>query len=650
MSKHLLRILIGVALLSLSPVFYGNNPETSEFALDLDDDGRVLPLTDGLLAIRYLFGFEGDALAADAIGESAERVSGDAIYDYTEIHRGALDIDLDGQVTALTDGVLLVRYLFGFESESLTSKALSENATRTSADDVVAALDAMIDRDGDSVINSRDFFPDNAAEWFDTDLDGIGNNTDIDDDGDGVEDLVDAFPLDRLESLDTDLDGIGNHTDLDDDNDGVSDDNDWAPLDASESQDSDGDGIGDQFDPDDDNDSIPDSLDLAPLDSGLSRSTRFNFSSSSSLGLSTELVDVTEASDGAFYKRSRKSEKFGLTSDNISNIISFDSDGNLLSSPISSSATLFVAEAQLSPNKEFLYLLTSAHIQGAIDGLDDEECSIYRIRLQDQTFTCLLLTQDGDIEPSLLIPNYRSDFGRGAMDFRADGAAVMQGFNWNRILPANVSGGTNSTMAWFMSADGDLTPLRTDDYHYVTGVAWVDDTHFLSVEQPVIYISGPQPDGRMVVWDASTLEVVLYIEKSEEGWGISTSGGISKTADILHVGRLEIDTKSLTAKSSSRDSYVVVSADRELSLQLGSTSCPEVASGRASKWFIDDIPFDGPDQGIWLELSECETDINALKYDKQSGSGTDIKYRPLAFSKLYPSQKSNAVCIHTHLG
>ena len=31
------------------------------------------------------------------------------------------------------------------------------------------------------------------------------------------------------------------------------------------------------------------------------------------------------------------------------------------------------------------------------------------------------------------------------MDFRADGAAVMQGFNWNRVLPANVSGGTNST-------------------------------------------------------------------------------------------------------------------------------------------------------------------------------------------------------------
>ena len=56
---------------------------------------------------------------------------------------------------------------------------------------------------------------------------------------------------------------------------------------------------------------------------------------------------------------------------------------------------------------------------------------------------------------------------------------------------------------------------------------------------------------------------------------------------------------------------------------------------RGSKWFVDDIPFDGPNEGVWLELSDCETDVNAFKYDKQSGSGTDIKYRPLAFSGRY---------------
>ena len=31
------------------------------------------------------------------------------------------------------------------------------------------------------------------SEWFDADLDGLGNNSDDDDDGDGVIDSVDAF-------------------------------------------------------------------------------------------------------------------------------------------------------------------------------------------------------------------------------------------------------------------------------------------------------------------------------------------------------------------------------------------------------------------------------------------------------------------------
>ena len=148
----------------------------------------------------------------------------------------------------------------------------------------------------------------------------------------------------------------------------------------------------------------------------ISPSTRFDFRGTSSLGLSTELVEVKQAGDGTFFKQRASSEKFGLTSNNISNVVSFDDDGNLVESPISSSATLFAAEAQLSPDKKF-YLLTSAHIQRAIEGLDEEECSIYRIRLEDQTFRCLLLTQDEILSPSLLIPNYRTDYGRGAMDF-----------------------------------------------------------------------------------------------------------------------------------------------------------------------------------------------------------------------------------------
>ena len=38
-----------------------------DFDLDVDDDGKTTALTDGLLVIRYLFGFSGDSLTASAI-------------------------------------------------------------------------------------------------------------------------------------------------------------------------------------------------------------------------------------------------------------------------------------------------------------------------------------------------------------------------------------------------------------------------------------------------------------------------------------------------------------------------------------------------------------------------------------------------------
>lgn len=93
---------------------------------------------------------------------------------------------------------------------------------------------------------------------YDTDGDGIGNQTDLDDDNDGVVDTKDAFPLNPNESIDTDKDGIGNFSDPDDDNDGVLDVNDTFPLNPDESVDTDKDGIGNNQDTDDDNEGLSD--------------------------------------------------------------------------------------------------------------------------------------------------------------------------------------------------------------------------------------------------------------------------------------------------------------------------------------------------------------------------------------------------------
>ena len=53
-------------------------------ALDVDDDGEVKALSDGLLIIRHLFGFEGDALVSGALGTAANRTDPDEIKAYIE--------------------------------------------------------------------------------------------------------------------------------------------------------------------------------------------------------------------------------------------------------------------------------------------------------------------------------------------------------------------------------------------------------------------------------------------------------------------------------------------------------------------------------------------------------------------------------------
>jgi len=47
-----------------------------------------------------------------------------------------LDVDNDGETTALTDGLLVIRYLFGFSGDSLTASAISSDANRDSAEEI----------------------------------------------------------------------------------------------------------------------------------------------------------------------------------------------------------------------------------------------------------------------------------------------------------------------------------------------------------------------------------------------------------------------------------------------------------------------------------------------------------------------------------
>jgi hypothetical protein len=55
-----------------------------------------------------------------------------------------LDIDDNGEVDPLTDGVLLVRYLMGLTGDALVGSAIGLNANRTTAGDIAAHLQTLM--------------------------------------------------------------------------------------------------------------------------------------------------------------------------------------------------------------------------------------------------------------------------------------------------------------------------------------------------------------------------------------------------------------------------------------------------------------------------------------------------------------------------
>ena len=114
------------------------------FSFDVDESLQAQPLTDGLLVIRHLFGFSGDSLTSGAVSSGASRNDSDAIAGYLTDADSQLDIDGDGESKPLTDGLLLIRYLFGFSGDSLISGAIGDGAERDTAEEVVAYIEERL--------------------------------------------------------------------------------------------------------------------------------------------------------------------------------------------------------------------------------------------------------------------------------------------------------------------------------------------------------------------------------------------------------------------------------------------------------------------------------------------------------------------------
>jgi hypothetical protein len=107
---------------------------------DIDDNGGYDALTDGLLVIRYLFGLVGAPLIANAVGTGATRSTAADLSDYLRALGTLLDIDGNGKTDAFTDGLMLLRYMFGLRGQPLIAGAVAPDATRKTGAEIEAHI------------------------------------------------------------------------------------------------------------------------------------------------------------------------------------------------------------------------------------------------------------------------------------------------------------------------------------------------------------------------------------------------------------------------------------------------------------------------------------------------------------------------------
>lgn len=118
---------------------------TGDCTLDVDDNLIVDALTDGLMLIRYLFGSRNEGLTLNAVATNCIRCSTAEIEPILEqcATASTSDIDGNGEVDALTDGLLMIRYLFGIRGDALIKGSVANNCSRCNAPEIEVYLQGL---------------------------------------------------------------------------------------------------------------------------------------------------------------------------------------------------------------------------------------------------------------------------------------------------------------------------------------------------------------------------------------------------------------------------------------------------------------------------------------------------------------------------
>jgi hypothetical protein len=113
-------------------------------SLDIDGNGQHDALTDGLLLLRGMFGLTEGALISGAVASDAAYTSSSEIVSRIEMLGDLVDIDGNGRADALTDGLIILRYLFGLRGDVLINGVVAPDASITSADGVGAKVESLM--------------------------------------------------------------------------------------------------------------------------------------------------------------------------------------------------------------------------------------------------------------------------------------------------------------------------------------------------------------------------------------------------------------------------------------------------------------------------------------------------------------------------
>jgi len=115
--------------------------KVQSYNLDVDANAKVQAYRDGLLMIRYILGFQDTDLTDGLIGPDATRKEPEAIKAYLDGSGMMMDADNNDKLQAYRDGLLIIRYILGFQDTDLTDGLIGPDAKRTTPEAIKAYLD-----------------------------------------------------------------------------------------------------------------------------------------------------------------------------------------------------------------------------------------------------------------------------------------------------------------------------------------------------------------------------------------------------------------------------------------------------------------------------------------------------------------------------